>query len=99
VVVFKRAEALGSFGTVGLSLLGGAVFPTSALPHWLQPVATVVPTRFAFNAVRHALFGKGDWLGPTLALVGIGAALMALSLVLFAAALRLVVRQGTVSQY
>jgi ABC-type multidrug transport system permease subunit len=99
VVVFKRAESLASFGTVALSLLGGAVFPISALPDWLQPLATIVPTRFAFNAVRRALFGSGDWLDPTLVLLGIGAALMALSLVLFAAALRLVVRQGTVSQY
>jgi ABC-2 type transport system permease protein len=99
VVVFKRAESLGAFGTVGLSLLGGAVFPVSALPHWLRPLATIVPTRFAFDAVRDALFGSGGWVEPTLVLMAIGAGLLAFSLVLFTAALRLVVRLGTISQY
>jgi ABC-2 type transport system permease protein len=99
VVVFKRAESLAAFGTVGLSLLGGAVFPTAALPHLLRPLATIVPTRFAFNAVRDALFGNGGWVGSTLVLLAIGVGLLAISLALFAAALRLVVRLGTISQY
>jgi ABC-type multidrug transport system permease subunit len=99
VIVFKRAEMLGSFGTVGLGLLGGAVFPASALPSWLHPLATIVPTRFAFDAVRNALFGTRGWLGPTLILLAIGAVLVVISLALFTSAVRLVVRLGSVSQY
>jgi ABC-2 type transport system permease protein len=99
VLVFKRADAVGSIGTFGLALLGGAYFPIAVLPHWLWPVTDVMPTRYAFLAVRRALFGTGDWIGPALVLAGIGVATLVASLVLFAAALRLAIRQGTLSQY
>jgi ABC-2 type transport system permease protein len=99
VIVFKRAETLGAFGTVGLSLLGGALFPTSALPGWLKPLAAIVPTRFAYDAVRGALFATHSWVEPALILLAIAIGLIAVSLILFAGALRLVVRMGSVSQY
>ena len=99
VLVFKRAQAVGSLGTFGMSLLGGAFFSTHVLPHWIQPVADIVPTRFAFSAVRGALFGRSDWLASTLDLAGIAAALGAVSLVLFALALGHSVRRGTLNQY
>lgn len=99
VIVFKRAESLAAFGTVGLTLLGGALFPVAVLPGWLKPLATVIPTRFAYNAVRGALFGVRDWVEPTLVLLAIGIGLLAVALALFAAAVRLVIRLGTVSQY
>lgn len=99
VLVFKRAEAVGSLGSVAISLLGGALFPVAVLPGWLKPLATIVPTRFAFDAVRGALFGAQSWLRPSLILLAMGAVMVAVSLTLFSAALRVVVRQGTVSQY
>jgi ABC-2 type transport system permease protein len=99
VLVFKRAESVGALGTFGISMLGGAVFPVSVLPHWLHPIAAIVPTRFAFDAVRGALFQTHGWVTPALTLLGIAAVLMTVSLALFAAAVRLVIRLGTVSQY
>jgi ABC-type multidrug transport system permease subunit len=99
VVVFKRADSVGAIGTFGLTLIGGAVFPVNVLPTWLQPLARIVPTRFALNAVRDALFGAHDWIGPALILLGIGAAMMVVSLLLFSGAVRLVIKMGTVSQY
>jgi ABC-type branched-subunit amino acid transport system ATPase component len=75
------------------------MFPVAVLPHWLQPVASVVPTRFAFEAVRGALFGAHGWATPALDLLGIGAALVAGALWLFGVPLRAIVRRGTVSQY
>jgi ABC-type multidrug transport system permease subunit len=99
VVLFKRAEALGAIGTFAMSLAGGAVFPASVLPSWLRPLSRVVPTRFAFNGVRDALFGAPGWAGQTEILLVYGLALMVVALALFRAALRLVIKLGTVSQY
>ena len=99
VVVFKRAEAAATVGTAVIGLLGGAVFPIAVLPAWLKPVATIIPTRFALNAVRGALFGTHAWAGSALTLLIVGACLMVAALCLFGAAVRLVIRLGTVSQY
>jgi ABC-2 type transport system permease protein len=99
VLVFKRADAIGALGTFGLSLLGGAFFPSRVLPHWLRPIADVLPTHYAFNAVRSALFGTGDWLGPVAALAAVGAVTMVVALAMFSAAVRHAIRQGTLNQY
>ena len=99
VLVFKRAEAVGSLGVFGMTLLGGAFFPTAVLPHWVRPVADVVPTRFAFDAARDALFGRPEWLASTLVLLGMAAGLGTVSLILFSLALRHSVRHGTLNQY
>jgi ABC-2 type transport system permease protein len=99
VLVFKRAEAVGALGTFGMSLLGGAFFTTRVLPHWIRPLADVVPTRFAFGAARDALFGRSDWISSAVVLAGFGVGLGALSLVLFSLALRHSVRRGTLNQY
>jgi len=99
VLVFKRAEAVGSLGVFGMTLLGGAFFPTAVLPHWVRPLADVVPTRFAFEAARDALFGRGDWFAATLPLIGMGAVFGMVSLLLFSLALRHSVRHGTLNQY
>jgi ABC-type multidrug transport system permease subunit len=99
VVVFKRAEAAASAGVFAIGVLGGAVFPTSVLPGWLKPLGAVVPTRFALEALRGALFGAHGWLAPAMILLGAGVVTVGLSLWLFSAAIALVIRQGTVSQY
>lgn len=99
VLVFKRANAVGAIGTFGMSLLGGAVFPIKVLPHWLRPLADIVPTRFAFSAARAALFGQPGWFESILALAGIGLAVGAISIVLFSLALRHAVSRGTLNQY
>ena len=50
VVVLKRAELLSAVVLLALSLLGGAYFPINVLPDWVQPLAEVLPTTFAFSA-------------------------------------------------
>jgi ABC-2 type transport system permease protein len=99
VLVFKRANSVGAIGTFGMSLLGGALFPASVLPHFLRPLAAIVPTRFAFSAARAALFGRPGWPESILDLAGIGIALGAISIVLFTLALRHAVSRGTLNQY
>lgn len=99
VLVFKRAEAVGALGTFGMCLLGGAFFSAHVLPHWARPLASIVPTRFAFTAARGALFGRSEWISSTLVLAGMAVGLGAASLVLFSLALRHSVRRGTLNQY
>ena len=99
VLVFKRAEALGALGTFGLALVGGAFFARHALPPVVRPLSNIVPTQFAFTAVRHALFGGHGWLGPLLALTGVGAITIVVALALFEGAVRYTVRRGTLNQY
>ena len=99
VLVFKRANSVGAIGTFGMSLLGGAVFPTSVLPHFLRPLAAIVPTRFAFSAARAALFGQSGWPEAILSLAAIGVALGLISIVLFSLGLRHAVSRGTLNQY
>ncbi len=99
VLVFKRAGGLGGVGAFAMSLLGGAFFPVRVLPHWLQPLASAVPTRYAFTAARSALFGRPGWPAATLELLAFGLVLGAISVLLFNLALRHAVRRGTLNQY
>jgi ABC-2 type transport system permease protein len=99
VLVFKRAEAVGALGIFGLVLVGGAFFPAQVLPHWVHPLAAVVPTHFAFTAARSALFGGTEWVSSTLVLAGWAVGFGALALVLFSLSLRHAVRRGTLNQY
>ena len=99
VLVFKRANAVGAIGTFGMSLLGGAVFPASVLPHWLRPLSDIVPTRFAFSAARAALFGRPNWPEETLALAGLGVTLGAISIGVFTLGFRHAASRGTLNQY
>ncbi len=99
VLVFKRAEVLGGALVFGMSLLGGAVFPTQVLPSWLAPLSYLVPTRYAFNAMRGALFGAVGWVGPSLVLLGFTVVALPLALALFSAAVRYNARRGALNQY
>jgi ABC-2 type transport system permease protein len=99
VFVFKRANSVGAIGVFGMSLVGGALFPTQVLPHWLRPLSVIVPTHFAFSAARAALFGQSGWPESILALAGIGVVLGLLSMALFTLGLRYAVSRGTLNQY
>jgi ABC-2 type transport system permease protein len=99
VLVIKRATVLVTLATFGLGLLGGAFFPVSVLPPWLEPIAAVIPTRFAFDGLRAALFQGGGWEGDAAALLGIAVVGVPLALWLFHAALDHCRRTGSLVQY
>ena len=82
-----------------MSLLGGAVFPTQVLPPLLRALSFLVPTRYAFNAMRGALFGAVGWVGPSLVLLGFTAVALPLALALFSQAVRYNARRGALNQY
>jgi len=99
VIVLKRGEALASMAVFAMTLLGGSVFPISALPDWLEPLAKILPLRFAYEGVRAALFVGEGWGVDVLVLLGYGVVGVPLAVWVFARALRFAARQGSLGQY
>jgi ABC-2 type transport system permease protein len=99
VLLVKRARALPGLVTLGLGLLGGAYFPISELPDWLQPIAEITPTRFAFDGLRSALFGGEGWPTDLLALAIFSATALPLGVWSLALALGISRRRGSLAQF
>jgi ABC-2 type transport system permease protein len=99
VLVFKQGDALAAVITFGFGLLSGALFPRGLLPGWLQALGGILPTRFALDGMRRALFEGGGWVGDLTALVAAGLILLPLSIGLFSWVLTAVKKSGTLSQY
>jgi ABC-type multidrug transport system permease subunit len=99
VLILKQGEVLASLLTFGLGLLSGALFPRTLLPEWLQALGDILPTRFALDGMRGALFEDGGWQGNFVALLVTAIILIPLSIAFFAYVLRVVKRAGSLSQY
>jgi len=84
------------------SLLAGAYFPVSVLPHWLRIVAQAIPMTHALELLRGSILagaGVGELWRPLAALAAMGVALMPLSFWLFSQAISQGRRDGTLLQY
>lgn len=99
VLVVKRAEVFVSAATLALTLLGGAYFPVSVLPGWVEPLARILPTRFAFDGVRAALFRGEDWAVPAVSLAAFSAAALPLGLLIFKRGLVFAKSRGSLASY
>jgi ABC-2 type transport system permease protein len=99
VLVVKQGEVFAAVLTFGLTLLSGALFPRDLLPGWLQPFGDLLPTRWALDGLRSALFQGGDWQGAFAALAIESLVLVPLALWMFSALLGVVKRSGSLSQY
>jgi ABC-2 type transport system permease protein len=89
---------LGGMGT----MLGGAYFPTTVLPGWLQKAALLIPITYSLDALRLTML-KGstvEAVAEPLVILGLmSAILLPLSLVLFAEMVRKGRKEGTLMQY
>ena len=99
VLVLKQGETLAGLVTFGFGLLSGALFPRELLPGWLEALGDVLPTRFALDGMRRALFEGAGWQGDFLALLVTAVILLPVSIACFSYALRVVKRSGSLSQY
>jgi ABC-type multidrug transport system permease subunit len=99
VFVVKRGEAVSGVVVTALVLLGGAYFPVSIFPSAVEAMAKAVPTRFAFEGVRAALFNGDGWVEPMLKLAAFGAVSLPIAVFVFDRALRFAKQRGTLGQY
>ncbi len=102
ILVFKRADPLSWFiGSIG-TLLGGALFPVTILPAWLQHVADFIPITYALDALRLSLL-KGyalDALSHDVsALLIFTVTLLPLSIILFTRAIHWAKKTGGFLRY
>ena len=99
VLVIKRGELLVGAILFAMGFVSGAVFPVSVLPGWLQPIGEIVPTRFAFDGLRHALFEGSGWQNDVLGLLLFAAVGLPLAVGLFGAGLSWSKRTGSLAKY
>ena len=98
-VAIKRGDSLIMLTVFALGLFGGAVFPRSVLPSWLQTLTAWVPTKFAFDGVRNALFLGTKWADEATALLIIAVGLFPLGLLAFKLAIDWARRRGSLGEY
>lgn len=102
VVWLKRGDPitwlLSGFG----SIIGGAYFPVTVMPHWLQQIAHVIPITYSLDALRLTML-NGDSLQmafkPFSVLALMALTLLPASLIIFTAAVRKGRREGTLMHY
>jgi ABC-type polysaccharide/polyol phosphate export permease len=98
-VVFKRGDAVVEVAVFAMTFVSGALFPVSVLPSWAQSIGEVMPTWFAFDGLRKALFEGDGWETSAAVLAGIGIVGIPLAVRVFAAALQHAKRKGTLAEY
>jgi ABC-2 type transport system permease protein len=84
---------------LGMGLLGGALFPVDVLPDQLDVLSQLVPTRYAFDGARAAVYGGSGLGGDFLALAAFSVITLPISLLLFQRALAAARRAGSLNQY
>lgn len=99
VIIFKRGEVLAGVLTFGLGLISGALFPVAELPSWLAGVGRVMPTRYALEGIRDALFAGEGYARDTLILSLFGLVGFPCAILLFDHSLSWARRRGTLSHY
>lgn len=99
VLLIKRAEAATGGIVFLLGFLGGAYFPVSELPAGLRAISDVLPTRFAFDGLRAALYEGSGWDGDVIVLLGMGLVGIPFAVWLFGRALALAKSRALLSEY
>ena len=66
---------------------------------WLEPIARIIPTRFAFEGLRRAIFLGEGWARDAVILLAMGLVTLPLATYFFARAVDHTRRAGTLTQY
>ena len=99
VIAFKRGNNIVGFVTLALGFAGGAFFPLSVLPGWLEFIGKLLPTRFIFDGMRAALFQGANWGEDAAVLLGYSAIGLPLALWAFLHAVQHARRVGSLAEY
>jgi ABC-2 type transport system permease protein len=102
VMLIKRGESIMNLVGGSFLLLGGVMFPVSVLPGWLRALSSLIPLTYGLEGMRLALLrGYGVvQLSRTIAiLLTFCVVLVGLGLVGFSAAVQVVKRRGSLSQF
>lgn len=99
VLVFKRGHVIAATALFAMTMLSGSVFPISALPAWLEIVGRILPLRFAFDGARAAIFAGSGWGDDALVLALFTVAGVPAATWIFALALSVARRRGSIGQY
>jgi ABC-2 type transport system permease protein len=102
ILTFRRGVGALTAGTAALSLVSGAFFPLSVLPHWLESIANANPLAIAIHGLREALIGGTVWSSvgsEVLELAPLSILAMVVGTLAFRAALRRERRNGTLGLY
>jgi ABC-2 type transport system permease protein len=98
-IVFKRATSTAAVIVFAMTFVSGALFPVDELPDWAQSIGHTMPTWFAFEGLRDALFDGNGWTREALALVAYGVLGLPIAIWLISIALAHAKRRGTLAQY
>ncbi len=102
VLVFKKGNPIAYALGMLSNLLCGVMFPVSVLPEWLQALSSWIPLTRALRALRLLLLqgalGRAV-VGDLLFLFLFSVVALPLSGLVFRAALRFAMKQGTLSHY
>jgi ABC-2 type transport system permease protein len=98
-VVLKSTSLIAGIVALGLGLVSGAFYPISVLPDWVAAIGRVMPTRFAYDGLRAALYAGGGWAHSALALAAIAVASLPVATWCFERAIQLSRRSGSLGQY
>ena len=99
VLVLKRGNAVAGLVIFAMSLASGAFFPVSVLPDWIEAIGGVMPTRFAFDGFRSALFAGSGWEDDAALLAGFSLVALPTAVWLFDRGMLHARRRGTLAQY
>lgn len=102
IVCFKEGDPINFLIGAGLSVFGGAFFPVEIIKGSFQLISVFLPTTYAFDAIRYALF-KGYsvfMLQPEiLALAAFSAVFFVAGVISFNAAVKRAKQNGSLSHY
>jgi ABC-2 type transport system permease protein len=102
VLLVKQVGNLTAFLITGLALAGGAFFPISVLPSWLQWISEVQPLTPALQLARHdlvgATIGESQWVAAG-KLAAFAVVLLPISILAISRAIAYCQRRGTLIEY
>lgn len=102
VMLFKQTNAGATFVITGVTLLAGVYFPVALLPNWIRWASDVQPFTPSVDLLRNLIVGTPLRESAVLSLaklVAFPAVLLPVSLWLFARAVRVSRRRGTIIEY